>query len=77
MASRPKMTRWYSPIRLINIGIRVAVSTVFGEFADRRDAMAGARDIDPKKLDPHYDYRKDGSSKSDFWLDFVADVGDG
>jgi len=77
MTSRPKMTRWYSPIRLINIGIRVAISTVFGEFADRRDAMAGAHDIDPKKFDPRYDYRKDGSAKSDFWLDFVADVGDG
>ena len=77
MTSRPKMTRWYSPIRLINIGIRVAISTVFGEFADRRDAMAGAHDIDPRKFDPRYDYRKDGSAKSDFWLDFVADVGDG
>ncbi len=77
MTSRPKMTRWYSPIRLVNIGIRVAVSTVFGEFADRREAMAGAREIDPRKLDPHYDYSNKNASKSDFWLDFVADTGDG
>src|SRR5260370_29114919 len=73
MTSRPKMTRWYSPIRLINIGIRVAISTVFGEFADRRDAMAGAHDIHPKKVDPRYHYRKDGSAKSEFLFVFSAD----
>jgi calcineurin-like phosphoesterase family protein len=76
MATRAKMTRWYDPPRLISIGIRVAISTVFGEFADRRDAMAASREIDPKTIDPVYDYSASAPT-SDFWFDFVADTGDG
>jgi hypothetical protein len=73
---RPKMTGWYDPPRLISIAIRVAISTVFGEFADRREAMAAARDIDPVRFDPAFDYREELSEEG-FWLDFVADTGDG
>jgi hypothetical protein len=73
---RAKMTGWYDPPRLLSIAVRVAVSTVFGEFADRRESMAAAREIDPAALDPTYDYRPVDSELA-FWLDFVADTGDG
>jgi hypothetical protein len=70
------MTGWYDPPRLLSIAVRVAVSTVFGEFVDRRESMAAAREIDPNDLDLAYDYRA-AESEPAFWLDFVADTGDG
>jgi len=75
MAKRRWMTRWYSPSRLASIAVRVAVSTVFGAFADRREAIAAARSLDPVAIDPAWDYS--AASKSDFWFDFLADTGDG
>ena len=76
MAGRARMTGWYDPPRLVSIALRVAVSTVFGEFADRREAVAAARAIDPAALDPACDYRGKAAAGA-FWLDFVADTGDG
>jgi hypothetical protein len=73
--ARPRMTRWYSLPRLLSIGIRAAVSTVFGEFADRRSTMAAERALNPAALDPELDYR--GFGNADFWFDFAADTGDG
>ena len=52
MAKRRWMTRWYSPSRLASIAVRVAVSTVFGAFADRREAIAAARSLDPVGISP-------------------------
>jgi hypothetical protein len=75
MALRPGMTNWYDPPRIIGTAIRVAISTIFGEFADRRDAMAAARPINPAAIDPACDYRN--RAQGDLWLDFVADAGDG
>jgi hypothetical protein len=76
MASdRANMTHWYSVPRLVFIGIRVAVSTIFGEFADRRDVLAAARPLDAKEFDPANVYKADETE--DFWLDYVADTGDG
>ena len=74
MTDRRPMVGWYDPPRLMATAIRVAISTVFGEFADRREAMASARKIDPREIDPVYDYSTSGS---EFWFDFVADTGDG
>jgi hypothetical protein len=69
------MVRWFSPPRLVSIGIRAAVSTVFGEFADRRDVVAAERPLDPVNFDPAHDYHAQGAM--DFWFDFAADTGDG
>ena len=55
MTERANMTRWYSVPRLASIGVRVAVSTVFGQFADRRDSMAVERLLDPAQIDPALD----------------------
>jgi hypothetical protein len=65
---RPKMVGWYNPPHLISIAIRVAISTIFGQFADRRESLA-VREVRPD------DYTR--FSGQDFWFDFVADCGDG
>jgi hypothetical protein len=75
MGKRAQMVGWFDPPRLAVTGVRVAISTVFGEFADRREALAAAREIDPVRLDKAYDYTSEGNS--DFWFDFIADSGDG
>lgn len=75
VGKRARMVGWFDPPRLIAIAVRVAVSKLFGEFADRREALAAAREIDPITLDKAYDYRDDHGEG--FWLDFVADNGDG
>lgn len=75
MPSRAGMTRWYSVPRLAAIGVRVAISTVFGEFADRRSSLATERPLDPEAIDPAFTYA--AAEDEDFWLDYVADNGDG
>lgn len=69
------MTHWYSVPRLVSIGIRVAVSTIFGEFADRRATFAMERPLDAGAMDPAHVYP--GDADENFWLDFAADNGDG
>lgn len=71
-----RMVAWFDPRQLIDTAIRVALSTVFGQFADRREALAAANPIDDKALDERCDYR-DRHPDGDFWFDYVADVGDG
>ena len=76
MVQRPKMVGWYDPPRLIATGIRVAISTVFGEFVDGREAQAASRKIDPDKIEDAYNYSGELAGQ-DFWFDFIADTGDG
>ena len=80
MATRAKMTGWYDPIRLIQIGFRVVSSTVFGSMFDRRELMASLdfpfnNPADFKAdFDTHFDLSAAGG---DLWFDFCADTGDG
>jgi hypothetical protein len=62
------MVDWYDPKQLAATGVKTVVSTVFGNFADRREMQAA---LDPGK--GFYDY----SDRSDLWLDFISDLGDG
>jgi len=78
-ACKPKlkkwgMTGWYSPVVLVKTAIRVMISTVFGEMADRREAIAASNAIRAKPFDPTMSYAK---AKEDFWFDYLADTGDG
>ena len=76
MTVKKPMTGWYNPVMLVQTGIRVAISTVFGQFADKREAFAAANAIKPQPFDSNFDYA--GRSKDgDFWFDFIADTGDG
>ncbi len=77
-----KMVGWYDPGQLIQTGIRVAISTIFGENADYRatEAMAlSAADsassggAGSENAGVIFDY----SGESELWIDFVADTGDG
>ena len=68
------MTNWYNPVVLVATAIRVAISTVFGQLADRREAIAASNAIEPQPFDDSFDLTADGD---DFWFDFLADTGDG
>jgi hypothetical protein len=76
MRKRRSMAGWFNPQLLIGTAIRVAISTVFGQFADRREAMAAANAIAPQPPHPSFDYSKRAPDE-DLWIDFLADTGDG
>jgi len=70
------MVKWYDPLMLVQTSIRVVISTVFGQFADRREAIAAANAIEAQPFDATFDYAS-RSPDGDFWFDFLADTGDG
>ena len=45
-----KMVRWFDPLLLLKAGIKLVVSNIFGNFADRREIMA-ALDNNPQSMD--------------------------
>jgi hypothetical protein len=52
---RHAMTGWYDPPMLLRTGLSVLVSTLFGEFADRRIAIAASSEIAPQPFDTELD----------------------
>ncbi|WP_162415465.1 metallophosphoesterase [Cyclobacterium roseum] len=65
---RKPMVNWYDPKQLAFTGVKTVLSSVFGNFADRRELQAA--------LDQEiqfYDY----SDREEMWLDFISDLGDG
>ena len=78
MIPRPKMTNWLNPARLMSVGIRAAISTVFGQFADRREAQAAVRPDDPDEATRFFRYDEaEPDEDGAFWVDYLADTGDG
>jgi hypothetical protein len=88
-----KMVDWMDPGQLAQTGLRAILSTTFGAYADKREVQAalfhGAFDARTKPVlasdseglveitpmpEPDGDYTE---AKDDFWIDFVADLGDG
>jgi hypothetical protein len=63
---RRPMVSWLDPAVLADAALRVVLSSVFGAYADKRETQR----LTPE---PEHDY----SSAGTFWLDFVADLGDG
>jgi hypothetical protein len=59
--------RWLSPSQLVITAAKVAVSTLFAGYADRREVQA-ALPSPPVVIDPGPD---------GLWIDYVADLGDG
>ncbi len=60
--------RWLAPAQLLRTAIKVGLSSVFADFADRREVQAAL----PKpaiEIPPDVD--------GGLWVDFVADLGDG
>lgn len=62
------MVPWLDPAVLADAALRVVLSRVFGEYADKREMQ---RLMD----EPPHQYAAAGDGA--FWLDFVADLGDG
>lgn len=62
------MVDWYDPKQLAATGVKTVVSTVFGNFADRREMQAA--------LIPSQPYH-DCSKEDELWMDYVCDLGDG
>lgn len=65
---RKPMVNWYDPKQLAFTSVKTVLSSVFGNFADRRELQA-ALDQDFKP----FDYSK----KEVLWLDYISDLGDG
>jgi hypothetical protein len=70
------MAGWYDPRLLVATGIRSAISSLFGHFADKREAIAAANAIQPTPKDGEFDYSGE-EAENGFWFDFLADSGDG
>lgn len=61
------MVEWLSPRELIDTGQRALLSGLFGAYADKRELL-GALGAEPPQ---------DLSDRSEVWIDYVADLGDG
>lgn len=61
------MVRWLDPRLLVVALFRLLVSRLFGRYADRRERQQGR--------DESFVYA--AGDAGDFWLDYVADLGDG
>jgi len=76
--------RWLSPRELARAGVKVVVSQVFADFADKRE-LQGSLPVEPIVL-PDPDALGPGHAQpvptaahrdGDVWIDFTADTGDG
>lgn len=67
-----KMVCWYDPTVLARSAVLVTVANLFGRNSDTRliEALASQ----PQK---DFDYAGGADASGEFWLDFVADLGDG
>ncbi|HVY43184.1 MAG TPA: hypothetical protein VG966_09120, partial [Hyphomicrobiaceae bacterium] len=83
----PTMVSWYDPRLLTRIGIRTIISSVFGQYADQRLVQAATDQVTVEELCSRYDYsdpyatdqrrRLKMDETGAFWLDYIADTGDG
>jgi Calcineurin-like phosphoesterase len=81
LSTYPGMTKWFSPRLLVWAAYRDVAARIFGEYADRRttqhlaDPIPSADDL-RRGFVFRYDYAT-GAGDKPFWVDFVADLGDG
>ncbi len=64
---RKEMVGWYKVKQLATVGLKALVSTLFGNYADRRELQAALSGPEV------YNF----SEQEDIWFDYVADIGDG
>jgi hypothetical protein len=79
---KDKMIDWFDPRELARTGLQSLLSGVFGAYADKREvqaALVGVSSREPSGEAPQQEMRYDAdhSTKSEIWIDFVADLGDG
>ncbi len=69
---RRSMVGWYDPRVLAHTAYQVAIANVFGRHSDTRliEALASQPQAE-------FNYSQSKGQTGDFWLDYVADIGDG
>lgn len=80
IASFPRMVKWFTPAILATTAARHMISSVFGQFADQRIMQATVDGISTsavKSLVLRHDYSAKTDNHGEFWIDYVADLGDG
>lgn len=66
------MVNWLGPLQLLRTGLRTAIATTMGAFADPREVQAALR---PAERNPPIEIGTD--SDGGVWIDYLADTGDG
>jgi hypothetical protein len=66
------MVRWLHPAQFIRTSMDAIVAAVFGARADQRLVESVVR-----PQEPYFDYSQVEDGEGSFWLDYVADTGDG
>jgi hypothetical protein len=85
LATYPQMTRWFGLGLLARLAWRVAISELFGQYADNRLMIAAldtvSDQVQVERAVAHAPGGKDFAFKPDaegaLWIDYVADLGDG
>lgn len=79
LAKMPSMTGWFRPLLLSKLIVHVIVSSMFGQYADRRLIHAALDQVNEEELQNRADLK--GKLQRDeegaLWIDYVADLGDG
>ena len=78
VARFPYMTGWFEPVLLAKLLLKVIISDVFGQYADRRLISAALDRIREEDLGKRTDISqlvKDETGA--VWFDYVSDLGDG
>src|SRR6476646_6545942 len=79
----PQMVDWFDPLVLGSVGIRTLISTTIGEYADQRPMQEAAdgepvdQDAPSSETDLARTNRLLKLDSGAFWVDFIADLGDG
>lgn len=74
----PGMTGWFKPSLLAKLLLRVVISDLFGQYADRRLIVAALDPVDKlKHLERAKRFEREPDDNGPVWIDYVADLGDG
>jgi hypothetical protein len=76
----PKMAHWFDPVLLLKLLNNVLLSSIFGQYADRRLIIAALDTVTPDEHFKRANSFRDRLAKNpdgSMWIDWVADLGDG
>ena len=73
----PRMTSWFRPFLLSKLLLKVIISDLFGQYADRRLIVAALDTVTPQELFDRTKLNLVPDADGAVWIDFVADLGDG
>lgn len=76
----PRMAHWFDPVLLLQLLNNVVVSSMFGQYADRRLMIAALDTVPPEehaKRAEEFRSRLKTDKQGGVWIDWVADLGDG